>query len=38
VICLYIPVPFFAIGAFYANFPQVEDEEAIAILKKCQEM
>jgi putative phosphoribosyl transferase len=36
VICLEAPEPFFAIGQFYQSFPQVEDEEAIAILKRCQ--
>lgn len=36
VVCLLIPDFFFAIGAFYGDFPQVEDEEAIDILRKCQ--
>ncbi|MEM5814785.1 MAG: phosphoribosyltransferase family protein [Candidatus Aenigmatarchaeota archaeon] len=36
VICLLQPEFFYAIGAFYESFPQVDDEEAIAILKKCQ--
>lgn len=36
VICLYIPEAFFAIGAFYEQFPQVEDEEAIRLLKEVQ--
>jgi putative phosphoribosyl transferase len=35
VVCLMQPVPFFAIGAFYDDFRQVEDEEAIAILQRC---
>lgn len=35
VVCLATPEPFFAIGQFYDRFPQVEDWEAIAILKKC---
>jgi predicted phosphoribosyltransferase len=35
-ICLLTPPMFFAIGAFYENFVQVEDEEAIAILQRCQ--
>lgn len=34
-ICLYVPSFFFAIGQFYENFVQVEDEEAIAILQRC---
>jgi predicted phosphoribosyltransferase len=36
VICLLVPEDFYAIGQFYDDFPQVEDEEAMAILKKCQ--
>ncbi len=36
IICLLVPPDFYAIGQFYDSFPQVEDEEAIAILKKCQ--
>jgi len=36
VICLEIPGVFFAIGAFYDDFVQVEDEEAIAILARCR--
>ena len=35
VVCLETPFPFFAIGQFYESFPQVEDEEAMAILKRC---
>lgn len=37
VICLQIPESFFAIGAFYEKFPQVEDGEAVEILKRCRE-
>jgi predicted phosphoribosyltransferase len=36
VVCLEMPFPFFAIGQFYESFPQVEDEEAISILKRCR--
>lgn len=36
VICLDTPLDFFAIGQFYQDFTQVEDEEAIAILKRCR--
>ncbi|MFN7991781.1 MAG: phosphoribosyltransferase family protein [Candidatus Micrarchaeia archaeon] len=36
-ICLMRPGFFFAIGQFYENFVQVEDEEAIGILKACME-
>jgi len=32
--CLATPVPFFAIGAFYDNFNQTEEEEIIELLKK----
>ena len=35
-ICLMRPAVFYAVGQFYENFVQVEDEEAIAILEKCQ--
>ncbi len=35
-VCLLTPEAFFAIGAFYENFTQVKDEEATAILKRCQ--
>lgn len=35
IICLEQPTSFFAIGAFYDNFPQVEDEEAITYLKEA---
>jgi predicted phosphoribosyltransferase len=31
-ICLETPVDFYAVGQFYADFPQVEDEEVIAAL------
>ena len=32
VVCLHAPAFFQAVGQFYRNFPQVEDEEVIAIL------
>jgi putative phosphoribosyl transferase len=35
-VCLSTPDVFFAIGQFYESFAQVEDEEAIRILKKCR--
>ena len=34
VICLLIPEMFYAIGQFYQEFTQVEDEEAIRLLKE----
>ena len=35
VICLHMPEFFYAIGQFYRQFPQVEDEEAIELLRKA---
>ena len=32
-LCLEIPQEFYAVGQFYASFPQVEDEDVIALLK-----
>jgi predicted phosphoribosyltransferase len=32
VVCLSAPSDFYAVGQFYADFPQVEDEEVVAIL------
>ena len=34
VICLYAPEPFHAIGQFYQNFCQVDDDEVMAILQE----
>jgi putative phosphoribosyl transferase len=34
VVCLDAPFNFHAVGQFYADFPQVEDEEVIEILKR----
>ncbi len=34
VICISIPAPFSAVGAWYRNFDQVSDEEAAAILRR----
>lgn len=36
VVCLLVPDNFYAIGQFYEKFPQVGDEEAIGILRKCR--
>lgn len=33
IVCLETPSPFFAVGAHYARFPQVEDAEVIALLE-----
>ena len=32
VVCLEAPENFFAVGQFYQSFPQVEDEEVVALL------
>jgi predicted phosphoribosyltransferase len=32
-VCLEVPEYFMAVGQFYADFPQVEDEEVIALLR-----
>jgi predicted phosphoribosyltransferase len=34
VVCLNTPLSFFAVGAWYQNFDQVSDEEAVAILRR----
>ncbi len=34
VVCLEVPEQFSAVGQFYADFPQVEDEEVMAILQE----
>ncbi|SMC00175.1 Predicted phosphoribosyltransferase [Thermanaeromonas toyohensis ToBE] len=34
VVCLFTPEPFYAVGQFYHSFPQVEDEEVLAILRR----
>ena len=33
VVCLEVPAEFWAVGQFYRDFPQVDDEEVIAILR-----
>jgi putative phosphoribosyl transferase len=35
VVCLDMPEPFFAIGQFYADFPQVEDDEVRELLESA---
>ncbi len=37
VICLHTPEYFQAVGQFYRDFPQVEDEEVIAILRESKQ-
>lgn len=34
IVCLNIPPSFFAVGAWYQNFEQISDEEAVAILRR----
>ena len=34
VVCLHTPVAFYAVGAWYENFDQTSDEEAVAILRR----
>lgn len=34
VICLHTPASFFAVGQFYADFQQVEDEQAVNLLRR----
>ena len=36
VVCLKVPEIFYAVGQFFLEFPQVSDEEVIAILKQCR--
>jgi putative phosphoribosyl transferase len=36
IVCLHKPVDFHAVGQFYASFSQVEDEEAVALLKATE--
>jgi predicted phosphoribosyltransferase len=33
-ICLKVPVDFYAVGQFFENFDQVTDEDVVAILKE----
>jgi len=33
IICLATPTPFFSVGEFYRDFPQVEDEEVLGLLR-----
>jgi putative phosphoribosyl transferase len=36
VVCLDLPDPFYAVGAFYRNFAQVEDAEVIDLLRRAE--
>ncbi|HWZ52069.1 MAG TPA: phosphoribosyltransferase, partial [Granulicella sp.] len=35
-VCLYAPVEFHAVGQFYVNFHQVEDEEVVDLLRRAE--
>jgi putative phosphoribosyl transferase len=37
VVCLLTPDPFYAVGAYYADFAQTTDEEVIRLLKEAQQ-
>ena len=34
VICLAVPEPFYAVGQFFSDFSQIEDEEVVAVLRR----
>ncbi|WP_212006664.1 phosphoribosyltransferase [Chitinophaga sp. HK235] len=36
-ICLYTPAPFYAVGRFYQNFRQIDDEEVMTLLRELNE-
>lgn len=36
-VCLEMPEPFYAVGAFYQNFAQVEDQQVIALLQRAEQ-
>ena len=38
VVCLDLPDPFYAVGAFYRNFAQVEDAEVIDLLRRSEQV
>jgi putative phosphoribosyl transferase len=35
-VCLYTPEEFYAVGQFYRNFTQVEDDQVIALLRRAE--
>ena len=37
VVCLDMPRRFAAVGQFYRSFPQLEDEEVIALLREARQ-
>jgi predicted phosphoribosyltransferase len=34
VVCLHVPVAFYAVGQFYEDFAQTTDEEVVALLRR----
>jgi putative phosphoribosyl transferase len=36
VVCLYAPEEFYAVGQFYRNFSQVEDDEVVELLRRAE--
>ena len=38
IVCLDLPDPFYAVGAFYRNFTQVEDAEVIDLLRRSEQV
>ena len=34
-VCLYAPAEFYAVGQFYRNFSQVEDDEVVELLRRA---
>lgn len=36
-ICLYTPAPFYAVGRFYQNFRQIDDDEVMTLLRELNE-
>ena len=36
IVCLYTPQPFYAVGQWYASFPQVSDQEVVRLLEEVR--
>ncbi|MBN1236991.1 MAG: phosphoribosyltransferase [Gammaproteobacteria bacterium] len=36
VVCVEVPEPYIGVGAWYASFPQLTDEEVVSVLEKAQ--
>jgi predicted phosphoribosyltransferase len=37
VVCLETPEPFFAVGQWYRDFPQTEDDEVVQLLQETRQ-